>query len=95
MELFINQGFNITLGTDSLASNSKLCILSEMITLQKNFPTLNTTLLMEWATLNGAVFLGVDQDKGSLEPGKTPGLNLITGVDGIKLTANSKVTRLI
>ena len=95
MELFINQGFNITLGTDSLASNSKLCILSEMITLQKNFPTLTTTLLMEWATLNGAVFLGVDQDKGSLEPGKTPGLNLITGVEGMSLTANSKVTRLI
>jgi cytosine/adenosine deaminase-related metal-dependent hydrolase len=95
IELFIDQGFNITLGTDSLASNSKLCILSEMLTLQKKFPKLSTAKLMEWGTLNGAVFLGIDKDKGSLEAGKTPGLNLITGVDGLNLTANSKVKRLI
>jgi cytosine/adenosine deaminase-related metal-dependent hydrolase len=95
IELFIDQGFNITLGTDSLASNSKLCILSEMVTLQKNFPNLSTAKLMEWATINGATFLGVDKDKGTLEPGKSPGLNLITDIKDLKLTAQSKVKRLI
>ncbi|MEO8887390.1 MAG: amidohydrolase family protein [Mucilaginibacter sp.] len=95
VELFIDQGFNITLGTDSLASNSKLCILNEMLTLQQKFPTLSTAKLMQWGTINGARFLGIDGEKGSLEPGKTPGLNLITGMDGLKLTAQAKVKRLI
>jgi cytosine/adenosine deaminase-related metal-dependent hydrolase len=95
INLFLDQGNNITLGTDSLASNNKLCILSEMKTLQQSFPSLDTARLMQWATLNGAKFLGIDKDKGSLEAGKTPGLNLITGLDGLKLTRESKVQRLI
>ena len=95
VELFVGQGYNLTLGTDSLASNSKLCILSEMRTLQKNFPTLSTATLMEWATINGARFLGIDEEKGTIEVGKTPGLNLITGLDGLKITPETKVRRLV
>jgi len=95
IELFIDQGFNITLGTDSLASNGKLCILSEMATLQKHFPSLQLNRLLQWATINGAKYLGIDQDKGSIEPGKTPGLNLITGLDDLKITDNTKVRKLI
>lgn len=95
VDLFLGQGFNITLGTDSLASNSKLCILSEMRTLQMHNPALSTEKLLEWGTLNGARFLGIDKEKGSLEPGKTPGLNLITGLDGLKITEETKVRRLI
>ncbi|SDS00576.1 Cytosine/adenosine deaminase [Mucilaginibacter mallensis] len=95
INLFIDQGFNITLGTDSLASNTKLCILHEMKTIQQKFPVITTAKLMEWGTINGAQFLGIDAEKGSLEPGKTPGLNLITNVDGLKLTPESKVRRLI
>lgn len=95
IDLFIDQGFNITLGTDSLASNHKLCILSEMATLQKHFPTLQLTRLLQWATINGARFLGIDKEKGTLEPGKTPGLNLITGLNDLKITDQTKVRRLI
>jgi len=95
IELFLDQGNNITLGTDSLASNNKLCILSEMRTLQQHFPSLGTERLLQWATLNGAKFLGIDAEKGSLELGKTPGLNLITGLDGLKFTGDSKVLRLV
>jgi len=95
VELFLGQGFNLTLGTDSLASNTKLCILSEMQTLQQNFPALSTAKLVEWGTINGARYLGIDKDKGTLEPGKTPGLNLITGVNGLSLTPESKVSRLV
>jgi cytosine/adenosine deaminase-related metal-dependent hydrolase len=50
---------------------------------------------LQWGTLNGAKFLGIDKEKGSLEPGKTPGLNLITGLDGLKITEETKVRRLI
>ena len=95
IDLFLDQGFNITLGTDSLASNNKLCILSEMATLQKHFPTLHLNRLLQWATINGAKFLGIDHDKGTLEPGKSPGLNLITGLNDLKITEDTKVRRLI
>jgi len=95
VELFVGQGYDICLGTDSLASNDKLCILSEMRTLQQNFPALSTPKLVEWATLNGAKFLGIDDEKGTIEAGKTPGLNLLTGLDGFKLTPETKVKRLI
>jgi cytosine/adenosine deaminase-related metal-dependent hydrolase len=95
INLFVDQGFNITLGTDSLASNHGLSILSEMQTIQHKFPAISTAKLMEWATINGAKFLGIDNQKGTLEAGKTPGLNLITGVDGLNLTPESKVKRLI
>jgi cytosine/adenosine deaminase-related metal-dependent hydrolase len=95
VDLFLDQGFNITLGTDSLASNSKLCILSEMRTLQDKFPVLSIEKLLTWATINGAIYLGIDKEKGTLEPGKTPGLNLITGLNDLKITPDTKVKRLI
>jgi cytosine/adenosine deaminase-related metal-dependent hydrolase len=95
IDLFIDQGFNITLGTDSLASNHKLCILNEMATLQKHFPSLHLSRLLQWATINGAKFLGIDQEMGTLEPGKKPGLNLITGLDDLKITDDTKVRRLL
>jgi cytosine/adenosine deaminase-related metal-dependent hydrolase len=95
IELFINQGLNITLGTDSLASNNKLCILSEMRTIQQHFPSIGIDTLLKWGTINGAQFLGIDDEKGTIEAGKTPGLNLITGMDGSKLTPDTKVKKLV
>ena len=95
IELFMDQGFNITLGTDSLASNGSLCVLSEMRVLQQKNPSLSTDKLVEWGTINGAKYLGIDDEKGTLEAGKTPGLNLITGLDGLKITPDTKVKRLI
>jgi cytosine/adenosine deaminase-related metal-dependent hydrolase len=95
VDLFVDEGFNITLGTDSLASNNKLCILSEMQTIQEHFPALTTARLLEWGTINGAKFLGISDEYGSLEVGKKPGLNLLTGLDGLKLTPQTQVQRLI
>jgi cytosine/adenosine deaminase-related metal-dependent hydrolase len=95
VELFIDQGFNITLGTDSLASNTKLCILNEMRLLQEKFPVLTTERLVQWATLNGAKYLGIADEKGTIEEGKMPGLNLITGLDNLRITSATKVRRLI
>ncbi len=95
INLFLDQGFNITLGTDSLASNNGLSILGEMQTIQEHFPYIDLPTMVKWGTLNGAEFLGIDKTFGSLSPGKTPGLNLITGVDDLKLTPDSKVKKLI
>ena len=95
IEMFRFHDFNITLGTDSLASNDKLCILSELKTIKAYFPTLPLTETIQWATLNGARFLGIDHMYGSIEQGKMPGLNLITNTDGLELTEASEVKRII
>ncbi len=76
----------ITLGTDSLASNDRLCILSELKTLHQHFPELLFSETIKWATLNGALFLGIAGKYGSLEIGKAPGLNLLTDTDGLTIT---------
>lgn len=96
LPLFQKENLNICLGTDSLASNHQLSVLAEMITLQQNFDVTLEKLTV-WACFNGARALRTDKILGSFEPGKKPGINLITGVDlhNLKLTENSKVTRLI
>ena len=66
----------ITLGTDSLASNHQLNILAEMKTLQ-SLKKVEFEKLLQWATINGAEFLGLEDQFGTIEVGKSPGLNLI------------------
>lgn len=80
LPLFLEAGVKITLGTDSLASNDQLSIVAEMKTLQEHFK-ISLTELLNWATINGAEFLGVGDRFGSFTPGKTPGINLLEFVD--------------
>lgn len=77
VDMFMQEQCNIVLGTDSLASNHQLCILSEMNTLKKNFPAISYDQMLPWATINGAKALGIDNQFGSFEKGKQPGLVLI------------------
>ena len=76
VELLKNEAVKITLGTDSLASNHGLNIFSEMRTLQ-NHKHISFEESLSWATLNGAEFLGIDSQYGSLSIGKKPGIILI------------------
>jgi cytosine/adenosine deaminase-related metal-dependent hydrolase len=95
VELFRQSNFPIVLGTDSLASNDKLCILSEIKTLYQYYPSLDLNETLKWATLNGAKFLGIENKIGSLEIGKRPGLNLISHVEDLKITTKSTIKKLI
>jgi cytosine/adenosine deaminase-related metal-dependent hydrolase len=95
IDFFLNTGFNITIGTDSLASNDTLCILSELKTIKEHLSALPTSQLIRWATLNGAEFLGIENKFGSIEKGKSPGLNLISHVNGLEITHLSQIQRLI
>ncbi|MEZ5012920.1 MAG: amidohydrolase family protein [Chitinophagales bacterium] len=65
---------NIVVGTDSLSSNTQLSILAELQTIQKQYPEIKTETLLQWATKNGAEFLGIGDMYGSLEKGKSPGI---------------------
>lgn len=67
-------GAVITLGTDSLASNHQLSIWSEIETLRKKFPQIPLESMLQWATLNGAMALGISDQFGSFEKGKSPGI---------------------
>jgi cytosine/adenosine deaminase-related metal-dependent hydrolase len=86
-------GLRITLGTDSLASNDGLSILNEMMVLREN-KDIPFEVLLEWATINGARFMGIDDHYGSLEAGKKPGLVLISAESEEDLNIKSK-SRLI
>ncbi len=80
LDILLENKCNIALGTDSLASNDSLSILSEMQTLQKEFPSLTASELLKFATINGATALGIENKYGSFETGKTPGVVVIKGL---------------
>lgn len=86
-------GIPICVGTDSLSSNDQLDMVAELFCLQQAFPEVSLAELLEWACLNGARFLGLQDRLGSIEPGKRPGLVRITETEG-HLTAASKSFRL-
>lgn len=97
VNLLLEEGCDIVIGTDSLASNNKLSIIEELKTLQANFPSVSINDLVCWATLNGAKALGEEDKFGKIEIGMKPGLLLLQNVDliNMKLTPESFVTRLI
>jgi cytosine/adenosine deaminase-related metal-dependent hydrolase len=67
-------GFNICLGTDSLASNSSLSLFSEMRELLRKEPWLSTREVLEMATINGARAIGRGGSLGKIRPGFTADL---------------------
>lgn len=81
IQAFRNAKAKITVGTDSLTSNWKLCILAELQAIHQAFPQIPLQELLEWATINGATFFGWEKQLGSLEIGKQPGINLLEQVD--------------
>ncbi len=94
LNLYSKLDGKVCLGTDSLASNGSLSILEEMKILSRSGVSLD--LLIEWATINGASFLGIHDRFGKIRKGFIPGLNLITGLDKNKnLLKESSVRRLI
>jgi aminodeoxyfutalosine deaminase len=69
----------LTLGTDSLASNSQLSIIDEINTIQKHQPEITLDVLLQAATFNGAQFLGIENKFGLIEKNRNCGINLIEG----------------
>jgi cytosine/adenosine deaminase-related metal-dependent hydrolase len=95
IDMFIKNGCAIVLGTDSLASNRHLNLMDEMKNIHKYFPNITMQQLLQWATINGAQALQMDDKLGSFEKGKQPGVVLIDNLQNEHLTATSTATRLV
>lgn len=78
------KNINVALGTDSCASNDDQDILSEMHSaallakgVANNAAALPAYEALRCATINAAIALGIDQDTGSLEIGKSADISVI------------------
>ena len=95
VDLLKKNNCNIVLGTDSLASNHTLNLLDEMKLLQQNFSNISIGELLQWATINGAKALQMDNVFGSFEKGKIPGINLIKNLKGDKIVNETTIQPII
>ena len=99
-ERFLNTGAKVCVGTDSLTSNWQLDILEELKTIARYQSFVPFDNLLRWATLNGAEALQFDDRMGSLEVGKSPGILLLSGLEGQRpehfhFRAGARVQRLV
>jgi cytosine/adenosine deaminase-related metal-dependent hydrolase len=80
IDLLRKNNCQIVVGTDSLASNWSLSILDELKTIRKYFPSIALNELLQWSTINGAIALQMDDQLGSFEKGKKPGVVLLENI---------------
>ena len=73
----IEKGAKICIGTDSLASNHQLSIQSEISTIKKHFPEIDTAYLLQCASIHGAEALGIEGQFGQFFIGKKNPLVLV------------------
>jgi cytosine/adenosine deaminase-related metal-dependent hydrolase len=62
-------GFNICLGTDSLASNESFSLFAEMRAFQKEFPSVSAEEIFQMVTVNPARALRYENALGQIRPG--------------------------
>ncbi|MES2702408.1 MAG: amidohydrolase family protein [Bacteroidota bacterium] len=82
IDLFTSEHMKLCIGTDSMASNHQLCILSELLTIKQHYPRYEWGTLLTWATYNGAMALQLEHTVGSFGKGMQPGILHLTGLDG-------------
>jgi cytosine/adenosine deaminase-related metal-dependent hydrolase len=68
---------HLVLGTDSYSSNWQLSIAKEIQAIHKRDPQISLQTVLQWATINGAKALKWDDQLGSFEKEKKPGVSLL------------------
>lgn len=87
---------NIVIGTDSYASNWQLNMFDEIKTIQHEMAfAVPLQEILQWATINGAKALRMDNELGSFDKGKTPGVVLIEEMNGLSITVRSAARRIL
>ncbi len=71
---FRELGFNVCLGTDSLASNDDLSLFAEMRAFQRKFPDVSPEEVLKMVTVNGARALRQEKSLGQIRAGSTADL---------------------
>lgn len=86
-------GCNIAIGTDSLASARHLSMVDNM----RQLGDIPLNKALTYATINGARALGLEQQIGSIDVGKRPGLVVIQNTDlkALRLTEESYSRRIL
>jgi cytosine/adenosine deaminase-related metal-dependent hydrolase len=74
----LERGAIVCIGTDSLASSDSLSVLDELRFLHGRDESLSGELLLNMATLFGAWALRADTTTGSLKPGKSADLAIVS-----------------
>jgi cytosine/adenosine deaminase-related metal-dependent hydrolase len=82
-------GFNICLGTDSLASNDDLSLFAEMRAFHKRFPAWKPEKTLEMVTVNSARALRREHELGKISP------NFLADMIGIPFRDSSAVYQTI
>jgi cytosine/adenosine deaminase-related metal-dependent hydrolase len=77
IEMLMQHGAELVIGTDSYSSNWQLSIAAEIRTIRKRLPEIPMQTVLQWATINGAKALDRADELGSFENGKKPGLVLL------------------
>jgi cytosine/adenosine deaminase-related metal-dependent hydrolase len=78
-------GFNICLGTDSLASNDSLSLFAEMRAFQRSEPGISPDKILEMVTVNPALALHQEKALGRIRPGFQADLIAVpcSGIDNL------------
>ena len=96
IDLLRENNYPIVIGTDSYASNRQLNILEEIKTIQRETSfSISLSEILQWATINGARGLQMDDTLGSFAKGKKPGIVLIEGIENLNTTAHSSSRRIL
>lgn len=95
LDLFRKHNCQLTIGTDSYASNHQLNMLEEIKAIHHEFAHIPLDETLRWATLNSARALKMDDTLGSFAKGKQPGIVLISNVVDQKLTDQSSAIRIL
>ncbi len=75
-------GFNVCLGTDSLASNENLSLFAEMRAFQRSEPAISPKEIFQMVTVNPAAALRQQKRLGRIRPGFRPDLIAIPSTEG-------------
>ena len=92
---FLAHGILPALGTDSQASNPELSLWQEMRLLASEEPELDPAQIFAMATLGGAQTLGLEEDYGTLTPGRKADILVVPLQDPLPATPEVLLRTLV